>query len=297
MTIGASPTVVGIFIVLVLTIFISAAVNQDPPAEGSESVEAEETLTDEGTDSSPTDQTADDRAEGTQLTDEASPTAEMEVAIVSEVIDGDTIRLESGETVRYIGIDTPETKHPRRGVECYGQEASNFNSALVRGKEVRLETDVNNTDRFDRLLRYVYVDDIFVNEELVRQGYAHAKAYPPDTRYQERFEAAELTAQTEERGLWGKSCEIPVDSAVNDQETPSQELGALDRAETRTAPIESTNGVCQYDCAGPDQDCSDFSTRAEAQSFFDCCGFTIENDPMNLDSVGSGDGRACESLP
>lgn len=132
----------------------------------------------------------------------------LEVATVAAVIDGDTIRLTDGRRVRYIGVDTPETKHPQRGVECFGQEAADANQAWVEGRTVGLVRDVSDTDRYDRLLRYVYLLDTtasptaFVNAELVARGYAQANAYPPDVRYAERFTQVEASARQEQRGLW-----------------------------------------------------------------------------------------------
>jgi len=134
---------------------------------------------------------------------------EMERAVVKRVIDGDTIELDTGERVRYIGIDTPETKHPSKPVQCFGREASKRNTELVEGKEVLLEKDVSNTDRYDRLLRYIYLPNpdasseaIFVNEYLVEQGYAQVITYPPDVKYNEQLFAAQRAAQAENRGLW-----------------------------------------------------------------------------------------------
>jgi len=120
---------------------------------------------------------------------------------VVEVIDGDTITIEGGYRVRYIGIDTPEV-YPV--AEDFGIEAWEANRALVEGRSVRLERDVSETDRYGRLLRYVYVDGIFVNAELLRLGLAEAKAYPPDTKYQDYFEELEAEAREAERGMWAK---------------------------------------------------------------------------------------------
>lgn len=125
-----------------------------------------------------------------------------DVSRVTRVVDGDTVKLESGETLRYIGIDTPETVDPRRAVGCFGKEASAKNKELVEGKEVRLIKDVSETDKYKRLLRYVYVDDLFVNEYLVREGYAKASSYPPDVKYADRFREAEREAREKKRGLW-----------------------------------------------------------------------------------------------
>jgi micrococcal nuclease len=124
-----------------------------------------------------------------------------DTARVTRVIDGDTITIEGGFRVRYIGIDTPEV-YPQ--VEAFGIEAWQANRQLVEDKEVRLERDVSDTDRYDRLLRYVYVDDVLVNAELVRLGLARAKAYPPDTKYQELLEEMETEARKAGRGMWTK---------------------------------------------------------------------------------------------
>lgn len=103
---------------------------------------------------------------------------------VIRVIDGDTVVIEGGRKVRYIGMNTPETVDPRKPIQCFGREASNYNKELVGGKMVRLEKDVSETDRYDRLLRYVYVDNIFVNLKLVEDGYARVSTFPPDVKYQ-----------------------------------------------------------------------------------------------------------------
>ena len=128
-------------------------------------------------------------------------------AQVVRVVDGDTIIVDiRGQEyrVRYIGIDTPETVHPTKPVEPFGKEASDMNKQLVEGKIVMLERDVSETDRYDRLLRYVYVDDIFVNAELVRLGYAQVTTYPPDVKYQDLFLELQREARQENRGLWGE---------------------------------------------------------------------------------------------
>ena len=117
------------------------------------------------------------------------------------MIDGDTITIEGGYRVRYIGIDTPEV-YPK--LEAFGMEAWQANRKLVEGKEVRLERDVSETDKYGGLLRYVYVDDILVEAELVRQGLAEAKAYPPDVKYQDYLEDLEAGARQTGRGIWVK---------------------------------------------------------------------------------------------
>lgn len=121
---------------------------------------------------------------------------------VSRVIDGDTIELTNGKKVRYIGIDTPEVVDPRKPVECFGREAANQNRTLVEGKTVWLEKDISDIDRWGRLLRYVYVGDVFVNDTLVREGFAKASTYPPDVRFRERFRNAQQEARDQRKGLW-----------------------------------------------------------------------------------------------
>lgn len=129
-----------------------------------------------------------------------TPTAESiggDEALVVRVIDGDTIDviLDGIEyRVRYIGVNTPE-----RDEACY-QEATDANAALVENQSVRLVRDVSETDRFDRLLRYVYVDDTFVNAALVREGYAEAVEYPPDTANAALFNQLEDEARAADRG-------------------------------------------------------------------------------------------------
>jgi len=122
-------------------------------------------------------------------------------AKVTRVIDGDTIIVAGDYRVRYIGIDTPEV-YPE--LEAFGMEAWQANRSLIEGKEVRLEKDVSETDKYGRLLRYVYVDDVLVNAELVKQGLARVKAYPPDTKYQDYLGEMEAEARGAGRGIWAK---------------------------------------------------------------------------------------------
>lgn len=128
-------------------------------------------------------------------------------ASVTRVIDGDTIEVEiEGETykVRYIGIDTPELHHPTKPVEYFAQEAYEKNRELVEGKTVFLEKDVSETDKYGRLLRYVYVGNTFVNAYLVQYGYALVATYPPDVKYQDYFMELQREAREARRGLWGE---------------------------------------------------------------------------------------------
>jgi micrococcal nuclease len=159
----------------------------------------------------------------------ASTTTEEQsnTVLVVKVVDGDTIEIEGGQRVRYIGVNTPESVDPRRGVQCFGKEASDKNKELVLGKRVRLVKDVSETDKYGRLLRFVYVDDQFVNDYLVRQGYARVSTYPPDVHFADQFKEAEREAREQERGLWNSltcngSNTIPSVSGVSTTSQTSQ---------------------------------------------------------------------------
>ena len=127
---------------------------------------------------------------------------------VVRVVDGDTIHVRIGarvEKVRYIGVNTPEVHHPRKGEEPGGREAAEVNRRLVEGERVRLELDVQERDRYGRLLAYVWVGDVMVNAELVRLGYAQVMTIPPNVRYQEIFVKLQREAREAGRGLWGRA--------------------------------------------------------------------------------------------
>jgi len=138
---------------------------------------------------------------------EASPVAPA-TATVIRVIDGDTIDVRIGgreERVRLIGIDTPESVRPDAPVECYGPEASAFTKELLpEGTAVRLERDVVGRDDYGRLLAYVrrVADELFVNETIVRDGYARPLTIPPNDTYAPVFVAAATAAEAQGNGLW-----------------------------------------------------------------------------------------------
>lgn len=144
-------------------------------------------------------------ASGLQPTTTSKPAVlDGDKFLVSRVIDGDTIELAEGHTVRYIGIDTPETVKPNTPIECFGKEASKRNKELVEGKYVSLEKDVNETDKYGRLLRYVYTEEYFINKKLVEDGYAESASFPPDIAKQSELDEAERYARENKLGLWGK---------------------------------------------------------------------------------------------
>jgi len=146
-----------------------------------------------------------------EATISASPTSQSRF-LVTKVVDGDTIEVKSGGVlykVRLIGVDTPETVDPRRPVGCFGKKASAETKRLVEGKEVTLTKDISDVDKYNRLLRYVFLpissgENLFINDYLVRQGFAKSLTYPPDIKYNERFVSAEKEARENLRGLWGE---------------------------------------------------------------------------------------------
>lgn len=138
-------------------------------------------------------------------------TYEKQKVKVVRVIDGDTIEIEGNKKVRYIGINTPELHDPRRPIQCFGQISTDENRRLVEGKEILIQKDVSEVDRYKRLLRYVWVpsidsgQDLFVNDYLIRQGFAQVSSFPPDIKYQQQFMEAQTEAKENNRGLW-KDC-------------------------------------------------------------------------------------------
>lgn len=121
---------------------------------------------------------------------------------VSKVIDGDSIVLETGEQVRYLGIDAPEMGRQSGGPQFYAKEAASFNKQLVLLKKVRLEFDAERHDAYGRLLAYVFVKNLFVNGELVKRGYARALIKPPNVKYKDLLIKYQNEAMSKEIGLW-----------------------------------------------------------------------------------------------
>jgi micrococcal nuclease len=131
---------------------------------------------------------------------------------VVSIVDGDTIKVRIGdrtETVRYIGMNAPELHHPTKGEEPGGREAAEANRKLVGGQTVRLELDVQERDRYGRLLAYVYFGDMMVNAELVAQGYAQVMTIPPNVRHQELFLKLQREARLLQLGLWRGTKPLP----------------------------------------------------------------------------------------
>jgi micrococcal nuclease len=128
--------------------------------------------------------------------------APFESARVTRVLDGDTFELENGELVRYIGVDAPESLDPAQPVECFGPEAAARNRELVEGKIVDLLRGSPDRDDSGRLLRYVFVDRVFVNAELIAEGYARQNSYGAERRFQQVFVQLQQYSINQNNGLW-----------------------------------------------------------------------------------------------
>ena len=136
------------------------------------------------------------------------PASAIEVTLL-HVVDGDTIRVRMSdgreERVRYIGVDAPEVAWADSAGEYLGTEASAHNEVLLASGPLRLQTDVEQRDRFGRLLAYVWAGEVFVNERMVADGYARARNYPPNLSRQERLWAAHDAAREAGIGIWSQT--------------------------------------------------------------------------------------------
>jgi micrococcal nuclease len=138
---------------------------------------------------------------------------------VKKAIDGDTLKLSTGEHVRLIGIDTPESRYnsklerdssrsrkDMKSIISMGKEAANFTKDLVEGKKVRLEFDTQKRDKYGRLLAYAYLEDgTFVNAKIIEEGYAQAMTIPPNVKYSDKFVKLQRQARESGKGLWKKT--------------------------------------------------------------------------------------------
>jgi micrococcal nuclease len=237
-----------------------------------------------------------------------SPPLGLVQARVLRVVDGDTIEVErildGRATLRLIGVDTPETVAPGQPVGCFGPEASANTKQLLEGRTVLLEKDVSETDRFQRLLRYVYLDDgRMVNEVIVRDGYAQVATFPPDVKYQQRFLIAQTEARNANRGLWGKCAgaaplmpastpsyqQPPVQAPVTPRASLQPPVPAFNEATPSPSQQQAANcsGAYPTVCippAPPDLDCKDIPFKR----------FTVlPPDPHKFDA--DGDGIGCDT--
>lgn len=223
------------------------------------------------------------------------PTGQTTEADVVRIVDGDTIVVAFGGQeyrVRYIGMDTPETKDPNAAVQWMGPQATVANAALLEGRTVFLEKDVSEVDQFDRLLRYVWITDgaawTLVNLELVRQGVAAARSYPPDVRYDALYLGAEGVARQAHIGLWG-AAPAPVTLLATPGPTPRPTPKPTPRPTPRATPEPAAECHPSYDPCLPivaDLDCPDIRAMGLDPVI------VIGPDDYRLD--GDHDGLGCE---
>ena len=232
-------------------------------------------------------------------------------AVVTRVVDGDTVEISPAiggvSDVRLIGVDTPETVDPGEPVEPYGPRASAFATETLTGQRIGLEFDAERTDQYDRLLTFVYLGEAgnsrMFNEALVEKGYAQAYPYPPNTRYEARFAAAQRRARAARLGIWGlssgKQCQLADRGNGIGEGTPRcPSSGRAPSGGTGGSPGRPVGGGRVGGGGLPplppdgDYDCAHFDTQAQAQRVFD----RDTSDPYGLDGSPE-DGIACESLP
>lgn len=134
---------------------------------------------------------------------------EKQTVLVTRVVDGDTIEIEGKIKVRYIGINTPEIYHDttgkKTGEQCFAEKSYLENKRLVEGKTATLIKDVSDKDKYGRLLRYVYIDDLFINDYLITNGFAKIMTIKPDVKYSLDFKQKEKEAKVNNLGIW-KEC-------------------------------------------------------------------------------------------
>ncbi|SIT74143.1 thermonuclease family protein [Edaphobacillus lindanitolerans] len=168
-------------------------------------------------------------------------------------IDGDTIKVNIDgrtESVRFLLVDTPETNHPRLGVQPFGPEAKEFTTKLVQSGSIELEFDVSDRDKYNRLLAYVYVDGVSVQEELLKNGLARvAYVYAPNTKYVDRYDALQKEAQQKAIGIWSVenyATDRGFDAAVVD----GGQQGSAPPAESKPKPAPKPAQKPQKPAAG-----------------------------------------------
>jgi micrococcal nuclease len=217
---------------------------------------------------------------------------------VTRVVDGDTVEISPAidgiEDVRLIGVDTPETRDPDCGVQPYGDVASAFTQAQLSGQQVELEFDVEKTDRYDRLLAYVYEDGEMFNETLLEEGYAQVATFTPNVKYVDPFLAAQEEARVTALGMWGLSSED-----LSAQTDHGNGIGAGGCEQPQTAQPQQETQQPQAPSSEQDlYDCGDFQYQEDAQAVYE----QDQSDPYGLDgpqgeaSTGTP-GVACEELP
>lgn len=230
-------------------------------------------------------------AESNTVPAEVVPVAEEvkrpeETYEVVKVVDGDTLTLNMGnktETLRLIGMDTPETVDPRKPVQCFAKEASNKAKEMLMGKRVRIEADPSQgeRDKYNRLLRYIFLEDgTFYNRLMIEEGYAHEYTYNTPYKYQSEFKEAETKAREGKKGFWGDACDGNTEQSASSAESPSPTPTPVLVAPV--VPKASSGYTCN--CS---KTCANMSSCSEAQYQLNTCGCSARD--------ADDDGVACDS--
>lgn len=213
-------------------------------------------------------------------------------AEVTKVVDGDTFEIElhgKKEKVRLLLVDTPEMVHPNKPAQPYGKEASDFTKGLLEGKEVELERDKVEKDKYGRLLFYAYVDGKSVQEQLIEKGLARVAVYQQGLKNEVTYKQIEEEAKNKKVGIWSIDDYVQEDGFYPPKK---EEQKKKEPQKEQTQSSEQREEPPRSNYTGGDKDCKDFATQREAQRFFELQG---PGDPHRLDR--DGDGIACESLP
>lgn len=230
--------------------------------------------------------------EKTQLVKEPGDAEEVEFVAP---VDGDTAKVKikgKVETVRFLLVDTPETKHPKWGEQPKGAQAAAFTQKMLEEADrITLQYDVEKRDKYQRVLAYVFADGVNVQEELLKRGLARVGYVYDSRRHLEAFKEAEKFARERRLGIWECAGYVARDGYKPEKWCKGNE------GSKKTMHTVVRNGRTYhvpYDPEGPDRDCSDFDSQKEAQAFYEAAGGP-EKDPHRLDP--DRDGIACESLP
>jgi micrococcal nuclease len=203
-------------------------------------------------------------------TEESESYGNLTSTLVKEVIDGDTIILSNDERVRLIGVNTPEYGR------YYFDEARELMEILTLGKEVMLERDITDRDKYGRLLRYVYVNGLFVNLEMIERGFANAYTYPPDVKYTEKFLEAERYARSNDIGLWERSkitivkIDINYDAEGNDNQNLNDEYVIIENISSKDVNV------------------GDWTVKDSGTNIYKFCSFLFKKDSIMYLFSGSG---------
>lgn len=215
-------------------------------------------------------------------------------AVVKKVVDGDTVTViinGSDETIRIIGINSPESVDPRKSVECFGIKASSKAKEMLSNQKVKLEKDESQgeRDKYGRLLRYVWLDKeaIDFGAYMIQEGFAYEYTYNTPYKYQTKYRELQKEAEKNKKGLWADDACI---DQMDDKSTHLNPQKPAIKTNNDSVPLQRSA------FSSTDKDCKDFSTQSEAQEYFDSRGGSSINNVDRLDG-SDHDGVVCESLP